>query len=190
MKKHIFGNCLIAVFLLLVVGAYAHASSLTDATIKHFIASMEAVQVLEDEYDMDEFDEEGDLYSDEDAGVPEKPMSESIARLKGHEVYGKLREVVQQHGFSDVASWAQVGDRIIKAWFAIEMREESPEMRSELDRAIREIEESPHMTDHQKQEIIQQMRQSMTFMEAMADAPEADIDAVRPHLDELRSALQ
>ena len=189
MKKRIFGNCLIAVLLLLVSGAYAHASSLPDATIKNFIASMEAVQVLEDEYDMDEFDEEGDLYSDED-GVPEKPMSESIARLKGHEVYGKLREVVQQHGFSDVASWAQVGDRIIKAWFAIEMREESPEMRSELDRAIREIEESPHMTDHQKQEIIQQMRQSMTFMEAMADAPEADIDAVRPHLDELRSALQ
>ncbi len=107
MKTRIFIRCLLAAFFLTVVmGGYVHASSLKDADIKNFIASMKEIQDIEEEYDdLDDFIDDENL-SEEDMEMPENPMSESIEALRGHEIYGRIEGIARDHGFSDVTHWA------------------------------------------------------------------------------------
>ncbi|MFO8111811.1 MAG: hypothetical protein R6T92_04790 [Desulfosalsimonadaceae bacterium] len=191
MKKRIFARCLLSVFFLAVVlGGSVYASSLRDADIKNFISSMKEVQMAEEEYDdLDEFVDDED-FSEEDMEMPDNPMSESIKALRGHEIYGRLDGIAKDHGFSDATHWASVGDRVLKAFFSILLEEEEPAMREEMERSLREIDENPHMSDAQKQEMKQMMKNAMSSMDAMADAPAEDVDAVRPHMGELRQVLE
>ncbi len=191
MKKWIFTKCFFAVFFLTVVtGGYVQASSLKDADIRNFISSMKEVQMIEEEYDdLDDFMEDEDL-SEQDMEIPENPMSDSIKALRGHEIYGRLDGIAKKNGFSGVTQWASVGDRVLKAFFSILLEEEEPAMRSEMERTLREIDENPHMSDAQKQEMKQMMRNAMSTVDAMADAPSEDVDAVRPHMGELRQVLE
>jgi len=191
MKKIIFTNIVPAVFLAALLASGAHATSLTDEKIRNFISSWEEIQAIGEEYDdLDELEEEAGIYEDEEmAAMPERPMSHAIEKMRGHEIYNKVDSTVQGYGFSDINEWGEVGDRVIKAFFSLQIEEDSHGMRAEMEQAMREIEESP-MPEAQKEQMKQRMRSQMEAVEAMADAPEEDIEAVRPHMEELRRELE
>lgn len=191
MKHCIFVNCLIAVFVLTVTAGHIHAASLTDAEIKNFISSMQDVQAFDDEYeDIDDFEgHEDEMLAGDDMTVQEEPLLKSIQRMKGHDIYNKLEDVVRKHGFSDLEQWAQVGDRVMKAFIGIHIGDQQPNMQAEMEASIREIDENPHMTEEQKDEMKQMMRNAMSSMEKMTDAPSEDMDALRSHIDELNQVL-
>ena len=191
MKKIIFTNIVPAVFLAALLASGAHATSLTDEKIRNFISSWDEIQAVGEEYDdLDELEEETGIYEDEEmAAMPERPMSHAIEKMRGHEIYNKVDSTVQGYGFSEINEWGEVGDRVIKAFFSLQIEEDSHEMRAEMEQAMREIEESP-MPDAQKEQIKQRIRSQVEAVEAMADAPEGDIEAVRPHMDKLRRELE
>lgn len=192
MKNRIYAKCMLVVFFLTVaLGGYVHAASLKDSDIRNFISSMQEIQLLEEEYDdLDDIEEELDPLSEEDMQMPEKPISESMDRLKGHEIYNRIQGIAQSHGFANVEQWANVGDRVLKAFFSILLEDEEPAMRAELERSLREIDQNPHMTEAQKEEMKKMMTGAMSSIDAMADAPGDDIKAVRPHMEELRRTLE
>ena len=191
MKKIVFTNIMAAVCIAAIFAAGAHAASLTDEKIRNFIASWDEIQEIGEEYDdLDDLDDEAGIYGDEEmATMPERPMSHAIERMRGHEIHNRVDNTVQGYGFSDINEWGDVGDRVIKAFFSLQIEEESPEMRAQMEQAMREIEQSP-MPDAQKEQMKQRMRSQMEAVEAMADAPEEDIEAVRPHMEELRRELE
>lgn len=165
----------------------ANAESLTDQSIRSFINSLEALQGMEDDYD----ELTDDLANDEDpAETPDmsRIFSSSVEQMKGHDLYNELETVVKQHGFSSAEQWGRTGDRIFRAWSAIEMGEQSGQMNQEMARAMEEIDNNPNMSEAQKQQIREMMGGAMSAFDQAANAPEADKRAVRPHIDALRSA--
>ena len=191
MKKIIFTNILAAVFIAAILAAGAQAAALTDEKVRNFIASWDELQEIGKEYDdLDDLDEEAGIYDEEEmAAMPERPMSHAIEKMRGHEIYNRVDSTVQGYGFSNINEWGEVGDRVIKAFFSLQIEEDSHGMRAEMEQAMREIEESP-MPEAQKEQMKQRMRSQMEAVEAMADAPEEDIEAVRPHMEELRRELE
>lgn len=164
----------------------ARAETLTDQTIRSFIGSLEQLQSMED--DFDELTE--DLSTEEEnAEMPDmsRIFSSSVERMKGHDIYNRIEDVVQQHGFSSVEQWGKTGDRIFHAWSALEMGQQSGEMNQEMARAMEEINNNPNMSEAQKQQMREMMGGAMSALEQAANAPEADQQAVRPHMDALRS---
>jgi len=167
----------------------AHADTLTDQTIRSFISSLEALQGMEDEYD----ELTDDLAPAEDDGETldmSRMFSSSIEQMKGHDIYDELETVVKQHGFSSAEQWGKTGDRIFQAWSAIEMGEQSSSMNQEMAKAMKEIDNNPHMSEAQKQQMREMMGGAMSAMESASNAPEADKRALRPHLDALRAATE
>lgn len=192
MKTCFSVKCLIAGFVLMfaLVGT-VFAAPLRDADIKNFISSLKEIQTLEEEYDdLDQYYEDEAFDSGKSAEMPDNIMSDSIARLKGHEIYGRMQGIARSHGFRNVEQWAKVGDRVLRAFFTITFEEEDRDIKAEMERSLREIDENPYMTDEQKQEIKQMMQNTMASVEYMTGAPAEDVRAVRPHMDALRQVME
>lgn len=180
--------CLTLLLLLYLAPVTAQAETLTDQTIRSFISSLETLQGTENEFD--EMTEELSAErSGDDAKMPDmsRMLSSSIERMKGHDMYNQLEDVVEQHGFANPDAWAKTGDRIFHAWSALEMGEQSDTMNQEMAKAMEEINNNPHMSEAQKQQMRDMMGGAMSAMETASNAPEADKRAVRPHLNELRA---
>jgi hypothetical protein len=108
--------------------------------------------------------------------------------MKGHELYDDLAKAVRSHGFSSPEQWGETGDRIFRAWSALEMGQQSGQMNQEMAKAMEEINNNPHMSEAQKQQMRDMMGGAKSMMDHASSAPEADKRAVRPHMEALRSA--
>ncbi|SFM58085.1 hypothetical protein [Marinobacter pelagius] len=165
--------------------AGSHAESLSDQKISSFIESLKAAQKLEPEFE--ELDDQMD--AEDDGAMPDfsRLFSDSLDELKGHEAYNRLDELARNHGFDNIEQWAATGDRVYQAWMAIEMEQQSPGARQEMNAALAEIENNPQMTAEQKAQMRAMMESAMGAMESASNAPAGDVEAVRPHLDALRA---
>jgi len=171
-------------FMLSLISFSAHAETLTDNKIRSFITTLEKAQAMEPEFE--------DLEDKQGNEAPDfsRIFSSSIDELKGEDVYDRLEDLVQNHGFKNLNEWAATGDRIYSAWVAIEMTDQSPEMRKEMESAMAEIENSPHMSAQQKAQMRASMQAALGMTQQASQAPPADVEAVKPHLEALRAIAE
>lgn len=163
----------------------ASASTLSDAQVRAFIASMPDIQALGERYpDLEDVDDD-----DDDIDMA-NPMSSGIAKLRGHEAYGPLTQIVKRHGFSSPEQWGQVGDRVIRALLAITMDESPSSSKAEMAEALKQIDENPNLSAEHKDELKKMMSGGMQMMQSVSEVPPADIKTVRPHLAELQRVMQ
>ena len=165
--------------------AGSHAQDLSDQKISSFIESLKAAQKLEPEFE----ELEDQMDAEDDGAMPDFShlFSDSLDELKGHEAYNRLDELVRNHNFDNIEQWAATGDRVYQAWMAIEMEQQSPGARQEMNATMAEIENNPQMTAEQKAQMRAMMESAMGAMESASNAPPGDVEAVRPHLDALRA---
>lgn len=168
--------------------APAAAEALTSDRVQSFLASLSAAQALEPELEaiQDEMEAES-MAADAPAPDFSRIFSNTVRNMQGQPVYDRLEDIVQDHGFGDLQQWSQTGDRIFRAWMAIEMQEQAPQAQKEIADAMAEIENSPHMNETQKAQMRAMMEGALGAMKSASKAPPADLEAIRPHLDELRA---
>jgi hypothetical protein len=168
-------------FILPLLSFSAYAQELTDNRIQSFITTLEKAAAMEPEFE--------DLNDSQDKETPDfsRIFSSSIEDLKGQDLYVRLESMVQNHGFKNLKEWATTGDRIYGAWIAIEMEDQSPAMRGEMESALAEIESNPDMSAQQKAQMRAAMETALGFTQQASAASSADIEAVKPHLSALRA---
>lgn len=173
-----------AVLAMLAMAAVAASTPLSEAEVQRFIASLPEIEQLSAE-------EQDAGWLDEADGLDfERPLSGSIHALRGRAMYGQLDAVAAKHGFSGLEHWARVGDKVFKAFLALEMEQQRPQLQAQAAEQLREIEQNPHLTPEQREQLKHMLSSSMQFMESLAQAPASDMEAVRPHLAELRRLLE
>ncbi|MEQ5816558.1 hypothetical protein J3362_13675 [Marinobacter sp. NFXS11] len=171
-------------FLFPLLPAQSQAETLSDQRVASFIESVRAAQTLAPEFE--ELERQMDNQNENAMPDFSRIVSESLEQMKGHEAYDRLEDVVQDHGFDSLESWGATGDRVFQAWMAIEMAEQKPAARQEMESALAEMENSPHMTAEQKAQMRAMMEGAMGAMQSASNAPAEDIEAVRPHVEALR----
>jgi hypothetical protein len=179
-------------FLLFALGLHAGQPALTDDQIRRYVASLQDLEELGDRIDEDELDPAFDA---EDGQVDlesmmKNPMSSAVAALEGHEAYGDFTRIVSRHGFATPQQWGEVGDRVVRAYMTLQMEREQPRVQEEMKQALREIENNPHMSAAQKEQMRTMLEQSMAGMKAMTGAPREDVEAVRANEDAVRLAFE
>ncbi|MGO1501386.1 MAG: hypothetical protein ACTHWH_08915 [Marinobacter sp.] len=167
--------------ILSLVSFSAHAEELTDNTIRSFITTLEKAQALEPEFE--NLKDKGGIDSIDLSRI----FSSSVEELKGEDVYDRLEDLVQDNGFNNLDEWAVTGDRIYGAWMAIEMGDESPELNQEMKSAMADLENNPSMSDQQKAQMRSMMEAALGVTQMASNVPPADIEAVRPHVNALKT---
>lgn len=105
--------------------------------------------------------------------------------------HAAVQELMQRHGFEDAQAWARTSNRIFNAFYALEMERMAPEMERERQQALRDLEESPHLTEEQKAQMREALEQQKQIMaDAVPEVPEQDLQAVRAREESLRAFFE
>ncbi|MBK1734158.1 hypothetical protein CKO15_02445 [Halorhodospira abdelmalekii] len=168
--------------LLAVTVAAGEAHALDDRTIDRWLGSMQALQEWGDEQeDLDEMLEEDDV----DFSHPGEIDFEAMFRELAGE-HPEIGNIIRDHGYSNSDEWARDGGRIMRATIAVQAGGVQPEM----ERALRELEEQPHLSEQQRAQIRSQMEQQMgAFGGLVDDVPESDLEAVKRRQDDILRVL-
>lgn len=179
-------SALALAFLLALMSPLAQAEELTDETITSFVQSLNDVKSIEAE--LDELTKDIDNKSD----MPDfsRIFSASVEKMEGEAAYNRLEEHVKEYGFDSLPEWSAIGDRIYRAWMAIEMEGQPPAEKAEMDKALAELEAATQLSPEQKAQMRAMMDNAVNAMESARDAPEEDIEAVRPHVPMLRQQAE
>ena len=171
-------GCVVLIAALLLLALPAFAQELDRSTVNRWAASMEELESWGDR--------QGDL--DEDYTRAEDPTDFQSALSRIAQQDREIQGIIERHGFTDSGEWAAVGAKIFNAYMALQMREQEPDMQREFQQQLDAIDENPHISDEQRQQLRAQMEAMMSMMSGMFTAPEADITAVeanRARLDQL-----
>jgi hypothetical protein len=154
---------------------------LDNRTIGRWADSMEELQAWADQQD----DSDDEMFEEVD-----DPMDFEFAFAKAVRENAEIRRIIGRHGFNDGDRWARTGGRIMNAYSAMRMDEESPGLQRDMQRQIDEIERNPNLSREEKNMMQDQMRQAMGMMNRAADAPPEDVAAVRAHRDRLNRLFE
>lgn len=171
----------------------ATADTLTDRDVKNFIDSLAALQQMEGE--LTDLADEMERQMESNSGDPTMPnfghmFSDAVSRIEDHPQFGKFSEIVEDSGFDDATDWGKTGDRVFQAWIALEMQDQGSEARQQMASAMAEIDNNPNMSAEQKAQMKEMMQGAISMMEQASKAPAADIEAIRPHIEELRRVTE
>lgn len=117
-------------------------------------------------------------------------MTQMEAFVKGQAAYNKYLSIINRHGFADAEKWAMALTRVFHAYAAYKMQLEQPDMRSQIQKSMAEIQNNPNLTPQQKQQMMQMMQQSTQSWGAYVNAPAADIEAVKPFAGEIERTFK
>ncbi len=172
-------------FVLLLVAGLAHAQApLTASQIDRWIDTVRDLEAWSDQIDEDILD----AYEDEgEEGMPDlEAVYRNLARSEA-----EVQTIIRRHGFDDGDQWANIGSRIAQAFMALEMGDMQAEYEESIQETMREIEQSPHLTDEQKAMMMEQMRSAQGHLQAQIDqASEEDMRAVSQKRRELRRLFE
>lgn len=180
----------IAVFML-AVAMMATAAPLNDTRIEGFLNSLEDLETLgERTQDLEMFESMGQEIEASAREGDFRPMSLMVEKMRGHSMHEAFADIVSRHGFDRPKDWANTGDRVMRAMAAIELKgQKQGNVQAEMEAMMERMENNPDIPEQQRKRMREQMEQAMVGMKAMADAPQADVEAVRPYRDRIRQAM-
>ena len=95
---------------------------LTSSQVKGFVGALAELKVWGEEH----ADEYGDLPLSEFDGPEDaaSPLTAAVAAMAGHAALNEIETILKRHGFGSAESWAQIGDRIIRAYASVKLEAE------------------------------------------------------------------
>lgn len=112
----------------------------------------------------------------QNTGMPS--FTNYINAAKNMGVYTEVSTLLQPHGFNSLEHWAQVGDKVMKAFMAASFQEQNVDQ--QLLEQLAALENDPNIPAQQKAMLKQSMTQMQSMMTANNNAPAADIKAIQP----------
>lgn len=177
-------------FALILAGSFVfgNAQALDDAAISKWLGTMEDWQELSET--QEPMDNQGD-------GVksPQEIHDMDYQRMltRSAQEHPEAEAIIRNHGYRDIDEWAEVGSRILRATMAMEAGEgmaPGGEHQREMEKALREIDENPHLSEAQKDQIRQQMGAHKEMLSGLFDdVPPGDLEAVKRNRDAIMRGM-
>ena len=150
---------------------------LTSQRIENFIASLMKIRDIDRRHGG-----KGALENARNPGSKTwSPFSGAAQSVKSHPGKNDIMAAIRSGGFVDSQDWADTGTRIYRAYGAVKMGSQQPELAAKMAKARAQIEKSK-MSPEQKKGILKMMEQQMGAIAAFQNVPEGDKAAVKPHL--------
>ncbi|MBW2726593.1 MAG: hypothetical protein JRE71_19605 [Deltaproteobacteria bacterium] len=193
------GITIVALVLFLSGGLAAaeSAAPLTQENVQRFLQSMPDVEKLGEKYADGERGGTLDILAarnqmastrgasnmapptKEQLEIAAAPLTASLAGMRASAGYDEMVATVKRHGFSSVEEWATIGDRSIRAYAALQMDAEAPNIEAQM-KEMRENLAKSGMPAQQQEAMLKMMSSSAEVLNTFADVPAADKKAIAP----------
>ncbi|WP_417319876.1 hypothetical protein [Emcibacter sp.] len=160
---------------------------LTGPRIENFLDTWSPLQQLGEKYSLD-FQNSPPPEVNQENGF--NPFLSSLNILKGHQAYGEFMSILKGAGFSSPEEWATTANRVMRAYMASSFDAGEHSMSSiEIKDAIKQVQENPHISDVQKQAIINNLKNSVAAVNSMKNVSQDDLNAVKPYLGKIEETI-
>lgn len=169
------------ILLLPLVAQAASGAPLAEEEVRRFLATLPGLEELGERHADTGLD---DTDIDPEAGFA--PMAAALQQIRDHAAYPEFQQVLQGQGFGEEERWAEVGDRTLRAYMALQLMEEHPGMLDELRGALAQLEGDPSLPAEQRAMMLQMLGPAVAIARSIESVPEADISltrAMRPEID-------
>lgn len=177
---HVFG---LVLGLSLGCSASVMAETLTGDLVSSWLKSQKEVEAFGDKYEsrLDPYD----ANIDEQASM-EDAFKQGIVALKKTGLYGEFENIVEGYGFDSPEQWSQIGTQIMMAYMSVEMAQQAPQM-EQMMAQMDAMMQSDQMPADQKEMMMNAMKQSQQMYQSSKNVPQADMEAIKPYLPQLRA---
>lgn len=173
--------CAVAVSALIALPAYAGELSRDDIT--NFLAAFEKIKVEGETYEADLNSRMAEREPD-----PQRPFSTAVEIMD--EVGFDADDIVEDYGFDDAEEWGRVGDLVMNAWMANQMRTQSPDMKAQLEMARKMLEENPDIPAEQRDQLLKQLEEAEQMSAGAQGEQTDDQKLVQEFSAEIEAAFQ
>jgi len=167
----------LCVVLLIVANLSLAAQPLTSDVIERWLKSQDEMMAWGNKH-QDRID------YNSGSGFPAN-AEEMLAPVRAAGLYDEVAKLTKKYGFAKPEEWADASVRIIGAMGALEVGDSMQGI--DVQQQLNQIQNSPGLSEAQKQQMMQMMRQSMQAMKQMSTASEADKAAVKPYLSQIEA---
>ncbi|OEU66225.1 MAG: hypothetical protein BA863_09300 [Desulfovibrio sp. S3730MH75] len=172
---------ILALTLIIAFASMASATApLTSNEIERVIVVMEKLEPY-----MDQMEKEMEEQAMND------PFNSDMLSEQSSLIYNysaDCKNIIESNGFNE-QTWPTTSGRVLKAFVSIAMEQEPSNGMAEIKAALAQMEADPNMSPEQKTMMKEQMKSVMQTAKAMMQAPQADVDAVRPYFEKLTAAV-
>lgn len=170
---------LFAMLLITAATISAHAATpLTGEQIERVLSTLEALEPYTDQMDAD-LEQSGNMGADN--FNPEMFNDECSLMYKYN---AETKKIIESNGFT-YNSWTETAGRVMKAMTRLAMQDDEVVNAEEMKQALTQIETAPGMSKEQREIMKQQLQAAMNSAEAMVNAPDEDVEAVRPYYEKV-----
>lgn len=99
-----------------------------------------------------------------------------------------IARVMGRYGFTQ-KSWAETGQRIVRAYISLRAEQQARELESYLQSTLDDIRNNPGLSPERRKQMMEQVRASHARAAAAPDAPSGDKAAVEPFVQQLDALL-
>jgi len=179
----------IGIMLFLSAGITARAdTALSENDIRHFMNAMKPLQELGKKYDFVDNNHLPMATLDMNSF---SPMSHSLEKVKNHKAFDEFSSIIQGAGFSSVEQWANIGDRIIRAYLSLRIvAEMTPEKIQEIQKSLAEVKQNNYLSPEVKKQLLNSLKRSITLEKNMSNGDKADQKSLKAHLVELEQYFE
>ncbi|MEQ8691034.1 MAG: hypothetical protein RIC89_09410 [Pseudomonadales bacterium] len=172
-------------FLLVLLTSTAWSEvSFNTSNVGKFISSLSEVQKVSDKYGHPDSLGGDGMDIKQSMARAQAPFSSSIPELQSYAGYDEVVTIIESSGFGDINQWAAFGDRVMRAYGAIKLASEAPDVNEQMAQARKQLENSG-LTEAQKKMLLEVMGSANQVMDTFKDVPQADRAAVKPHVEKL-----
>lgn len=176
------GAFVAALIVLLPFTAHAQSDApLREDEVRRFLATLDALEDLGQRYDESDFE---NIEIDPEDGFA--PMAASLEELRGHEAYPEFQTILADEDFDDEDRWAEVGDRTLRAYMALQIREQHPNMLEEMTAALEQIENQSGISEEQRASMLEMMGPAVAIARSIEQVSDEDLqmaETMRPEID-------
>jgi len=99
-----------------------------------------------------------------------------------------IAKVMSRYGFTQ-KSWAEIGERIVRAYAALKVEQQTRELETYLQTTLDDIRSDPNLSQERKKQMMEQVKASHARTKTAAAAPAEDKAAVEPFVRQLDALL-
>lgn len=175
------------------------ATPLTPERVRALLNSLSEVTALGAEFDA--ADDPLPQIAGGDEDDPELAMKRmrggmltgAIPALRAHAAWSKFEAIADKHGFDSVEEWANVGDRVMASYLQLQLAQQAPDMKAQMEEARASIMDNPDIPEAQKAMMLEQFERQMGMFTALENSEvvqPGDLAVVEPMAAEIESVLQ
>lgn len=198
MKKTIINPIFtIALFFLNFSFAIAQETLKKDE-IEKYLRSMPQIQHLaETSQNNNSEDQNVNAVIDEESSLSMTPLTDSLGKIKNLPNYEDFLKIIKNAGFNNPEEWASVGDRVMMAYSAFQLKnpknKASPdlnELKVTLQDELQNIEKNQFISIEQKQHLINKLQKSIALLNDPNYINSQNIPVIAPYIERLNSILR